>query len=263
MSEDKILIPRKEMLEAEEFYDNFLYQALRKCQEKGLEAVFMPSIIDARIESPNNARIWGTWYSTPSIMATGRTQQGNPVVVYAHIPNYFSNPDNIEEAIRKGLVGGAGIMPEKEFQRLLDLEDNENVFVVDYETLKESGSDVISLEEALDHPQTIPFLGRQERAERYLERHGEVYGGGIGIWHTDDLADRPLGRLLFLGGSCGDCLDGDCNLDDDGRFVGVSAEGAEQKNYVPTQEQLTRIIGEYVAPRNMGEVKQRIAALYK
>ena len=232
MTEDTILVPKKELLEGKEFYDNRTDKALKACQNEGFEAQFMPSIIDTRIDSEKDARIWQTWYSAPSVRATGKTKQGKAVVIYSHIPNYLSNPDNIEKAIKQGLVNGAGVIPQDEFQKLLDLEDNENVFVIDYNELKKSISAVIPLKNALKHPQTIPFLSGEERAEKYLERHKEVYGDKIGIWHVDDLSNEPSGRLLFVGNDCDGGLSGDGSLNLSGRFVGVhSAEGATQKLY--------------------------------
>ena len=231
MVKNIIQIPRKELLEGKEFHADYLDQALENCQKEGFEAVFMPQLIDARIEAPKDARIWQTWYSAPSIRATGRTKQGIPVVVYAHIPNYFSDPENIEEAMEQGLINGAGILPQKEFQKLLDLEDDKNVFLVDYNELKSSKSTIISSKGALEHPQTIPFIGGRERAEAYLGRHKEVYGNSIGMRHSDDLHDKPTGRLLFLGYDCDDDLNGSYDLHYlEGRFVGVRAKGAAQKD---------------------------------
>lgn len=207
----------KKNLEGKEFYDGGADKALRACQDEGFEAIFMPSIADTRIEAEKDARIWQKWWTAPSIKATGKTKQGNAVVVYAHIPNYFSNPDNIETAIKQGLINGAGIMPQDELQKLLDLEDNENVFVIDYNKLKNSSSDVIPLKNALKHPQTIPFLGGEERAEKYLKRHKEVNGNQIENWHSDDLSDKPVGRLLFIGG---DYLNGRYGLHYIASFIG-------------------------------------------
>ena len=105
----------------------------------------MPQLIDARIDADKDARIFVNWYTAPSIRATGRTRQGNPVVVYGHIPNYFSDPDNIKDVIEHNkLIEGAGVMPQNEFQRLVDLDESKDnqgnrlVFVVDYEELKNS-----------------------------------------------------------------------------------------------------------------------------
>ncbi len=237
MTNDTILIPRKELLEGKVFYNSGLYKALEECQNSGYEAIFMPQLIDARIESFKDSQIWTNDYDAPSIKATGETKQGNKVVVYGHVSNYLSSPKNIEKAIEQGLVNGAGILPKNEFQRLLDLKDNKNVFVVSYENLMNSKSGVISLKDALKHPQTIPFLGGRERAEAYLEKHKQIYGDKIGIYCSDDLHEKPLGRLLFAGGCYYNLLGG--SLGDDGRFVGVrkNAEGVSQKIY-PTEKQI-------------------------
>ena len=85
-----------------------------------------------------------------------------------------------------------------------------------------SKSDVISVDEALEHHQVIPFLGGQNRAEAYLFRYKEVYGNNIGVWHSEDLHnDLAVGRLLFVGDNYDLSFGGDDNdLDSNGRFVG-------------------------------------------
>lgn len=70
-------------------------EALRECQTEGYQTLFLPQLADRRIESPSNSDIWRYFFDTLSIRAIGRTKQGNPIVVYAHLPNYFSNSDNI------------------------------------------------------------------------------------------------------------------------------------------------------------------------
>lgn len=227
----------KRVVGVKEFYSDTIDDALTALLKEDYEPLLIPSIVDMRIEASKDATVWKNWYCSPSIRATGKTRQGKAVVVYAHVPNYFSNPDNIKkikEAKWKSLMKGEGetfkgavIIPDKEFQRLLDLEDNKNIFVVDYNKLKSSESGVIKLKDTLKHPQTIPCLGGRERAEEYLERHEEVYGKKIGAWHYDDSHDEPFGRLLFVGGdffSLGDYFR------EDGRFVGVHAEGATQNS---------------------------------
>ena len=201
-------------------------KALRQCQDAGYRALFVPELADARIASPKKARVWNTWYTTPSLLATGRSKGNKPVVIYAHVPHYFSNSDNLAQAVKQGLVNYAGRMPNSEFQRLLGLEDNEAVFVVDHKKLKRSPSGIIDVEQALEHPQTIPFLGGSARAEQYLQQHKKVKGNEIGIWYNDDLADEPLGRLLFLGDYRGSALGGLDYLSYFGRFVGVAASEA-------------------------------------
>ncbi|MBI4739697.1 hypothetical protein HY772_09255 [Candidatus Woesearchaeota archaeon] len=97
---------------------------------------------------------------------------------------------------------------------------------------------MISIRDALKHPQTIPFLGGRERAKQYLAKHVQVYGSRIGISHSDDLDEKPRGRLLFLGVSRYDGLLGYCGLSIFGRLVGVGA--AEPRESDPVRASTTR-----------------------
>ncbi len=206
-----------------------LEKALRQCQDVGYKPLFVPQLADARIASPKKARVWNNWYSTTSLRVTGRSKGNKLVVVYAHVPNYFSNPDNIAKAVRsvEDLIyyrtGTGGRIPEKEVHRLLKLEDDENVFVIDYNKLRNSSSGVIDVSEALEHPQTVPFLGGQARAEQYLQQYKKVRGNTIGIRHFDDLGEEFLGHLLFFGNNNKNALNDNC-LFIGGRFVGVAQE---------------------------------------
>lgn len=199
--------------------------ALKDCTDivaVDYEAMFVPQLIDIRIRNPKGSKIWQNGWATPSIKATGVSKGGNPVVVYAHTDNYFSKHANIKVATTcVGLLNGAGIIPKEEFQRLLDLEDGLNVFVVDYNTLKNSESEVIEVKNALKHPQMIPFIGGEERAEAYLDKYVKIYNKNtIENWYSADLQSTgtPVGRLLFLG--C-HILSSSSKLDNKGRFVWV------------------------------------------
>ena len=254
------------------FYSSRADVALRKCQVEH-EALFMPQLADARILDQNKqSLVWNDWYTTTSIRATGRKKQGSPVVVYAHVPNYFSNPENIRAAIEQGLVNYAGRMPQEEFQRLLDLQDDKNVFVIDHDNLAKSTSGVIPTKNALEHPQIIPFLGGEERAEQYIKAHEKIFGNRIGIWHSDDLKDVPLGRLLYVGYVGDGGLSGNY-LNSGARFVGVrrgSAEGAQnfsglskKSQKSPTIEQILTLAEEYIAPVVREEFIAKIKSLSK
>src|SRR3989344_3754184 len=204
-----IKIPRKTFVDGELFYASQTSNALRNCQED-CDALFMPEVIDARISSPNESPLWQNFLSAPSVRATG-VIKGEPVVVYAHVPNHFSNPDNIELSIQNGLRNGAGIIPQDEFQRFYDMVDNEIVFLVDYNKLLKSTSGVIKVKDALQHPQTIPFLGGKERVGLYLEEHERNFGPNIGVLLSNDLQldGLSVARVLHVG----DGLYGDNHLD--------------------------------------------------
>ncbi|HLD05458.1 MAG TPA: hypothetical protein VJG90_07090 [Candidatus Nanoarchaeia archaeon] len=268
MDPNQLQVPT--ILNGKEFYANTKEEALEACEKEDHSAIFMPQLADARIRVQKGSRFWQTFVHTPSIRATGRTKAGTAVVIYAHVPNYLSSSVNIKKAKELGLVNYAGRLPQKEFQRLVDLDgfSSENgdqlVWTVGHDVLKNASSEVIKVKNALKHPQTIPFLGGQERAEQYLEAHERIYGSNIGIWHSDDLrGDVPLGRLLALGGSSSG-LYGNYDLNSGARFVGVPkvAEGAAQKT-APCLEQLLRLSADFVPNAARLEFDARLAALYK
>jgi hypothetical protein len=90
--------------------------------------------------------------------------------VYAHIPTYISDPGNLEAIAEKKLIASGGaIVPQDEFQRIVDMSDDKNVFVVDYRAIQNAQVGQIRIEDALKHPHVIPFLGGKERAAKYLE----------------------------------------------------------------------------------------------
>ena len=225
---DKILIPMfVEALPFEKLEMNGVEKALRDCYKANCEPVYMPQLADARISAPKGSSVWNQWYTTPSVRVIGKTKQGNPVVVYAHVPNYFSKPNNVAKAVNEDLRDGAGRMPPREFYKLLSMEDNETVFVVDHTALRNVPSGVIEVAQALEHPQVIPFLGGQARAEQYLAKHQQVHNTTkIAVWHYDDLADEPRGRVLFLGGDRNNDLSAYGSLYGSARFLGVRRGGA-------------------------------------
>ena len=202
--------------------------SLEVCSNEGYQALFMPELAKARIGSQE---LWKNWFLTPSLRVTGKTKQGTKVIVYAHQPNYFSDPVNIRNIVEsEKLVNGAGPIPQEEFNRLEALNGNGRVFVIPYETLKQSSLGVISADDALDHPQTIPFLGGEEIAKAYLVRHKEVYGDNIGIWHCDDFDKlTPRGRLLYVG-DYNYGLSGSIDLSNVGRCLGIAPEAPVAQN---------------------------------
>ncbi|RJQ17106.1 hypothetical protein C4573_03560 [Candidatus Woesearchaeota archaeon] len=216
-------------IEGKLFYHSTTEGALRNIQSVQYRPLFMPEIIDARIAADDTSPLWMNGLTAMSVSVTGKTKGGKAVVVYAHVPHYFSNPENVANTVKAGLTNGAGPYDAVDFRRLLDLQDDKTVFVVDYSTLKTSVSGTIEVSEALKHPQVIPFLGGKERAEAYLEKHAKVVGDKIGIFHTD-LAKKPLGSMLFVNdrydsGFLGHLVE--IGLKNYGPFVGVPVSTAD------------------------------------
>lgn len=229
--------------EVKAFYDSKKDVALQACLDEGYKPLSLRDLAEARLDG---TAPWIKWAHTTSLRVTGRTNQGSAVVVYAHVPTNLATPEGIREAKEKGLVNYAARFPQDEFQKLVDREDDEAIFVVDHDKFKNAPSDVIPIRKALDHPQTIPFIGGEERAKRYLIGHQEAYNTNkIGVWHVNDLDNEsPLARLLFLGYyydyddyGLNDGLFG-VHLDGSGRFFGVREGAVGTKNvaaYTPQQ----------------------------
>lgn len=248
MTNETIQVPITRIVEGKLFGPKRNDIALKECEDAGCAALYVPEIIGTRINAEDGSRPWQLWFRAPSIRATGRTKQGNAVVVYAHIPNHFSQSKDITKAIEQGLINGAGRLPGDEWKRLLDLEDNERVFVVDYAALESSKSGMIPVKSALKHPQTIPFLGGRGRAEAYLLRHEKNYGNQIDNRHCDDLADEPLARLLRVGHNYGLGLGAYGDLDDyGGQFLGVPKGAGEARAPRISKRKLAELARQYVA----------------
>jgi hypothetical protein len=231
---NKILIPKFE--EAKPFYDGELHKALANCQSEGFDAQFIPEIMDSRAISYKGNGVWENWYSAPSIKATGTTKNGSKVVVYAHITNYNSNPENIKKQL-SNLRNGAGILPDEEFHRLIALEDGERVTVLDYNiALKENKT--MGVDKALENKVVVAFIGGKARTEKYLAQHKKVVGNNITIYNADDMDDVTRVRLLFVDYRYGNgYLIGDDSLYIAGRFLGVrlGAEGANAQKTSPLE----------------------------
>jgi hypothetical protein len=219
------------------FYNEKIAAALEDCQNGGYRALFIPELVDARPESLKESEIWMLPYSSQILRAAGTTRQGNNVVIYAHVENYFSKPENIGRNLHI-YVNGPQPIPTEEFERLLGMEDGARVYVIDDSAPTEIRRGIPSIEEALKNVHTIPFFGGRERAEAYLHRLTRDYVGSIEQWYFDsDLKKlrRPIkdwadclefhnnvwGQLLFLGSSPINSLGGLSFQDNVGRFIGV------------------------------------------
>lgn len=179
--------------------DNALEKSLAECLGIGYKLTYMTNIIDGKIASPADSFFWQNWFSTLSIRVDGRTAKKIPVSVYCHRDNYFSDPKNIKASIDRGLRYGAGDMPQKEFQKLLDKEDNETVFVVDKKEHPATRSVIISVDGILDDPHLVSYLGGERRAELFMQRYKQIKGEQIGIVNCDNLDDAPRANILYIG----------------------------------------------------------------
>ncbi|MBS3145118.1 hypothetical protein J4208_06055 [Candidatus Woesearchaeota archaeon] len=215
-------------------WSSYAWSVLDQCQDEGFQPLYMPTLVDKVV---NGELPWDQWFTTPSIKATGETQQGSKVVVYAHIPTDLVTKEGLLNAWhttwRRDVANGAASIGYKEFQQLVDQDGltdtrgNRLIWVVDHEILKTAPSETIHLDQVLEHPQTIPFLGGQARTEAYLTIHAKKENTNtFFVSYDDDFNVHACwARLLSRSYEHGDarkfkmlhCSD----LNDSAQFVGV------------------------------------------
>lgn len=251
--------------------------ALKDCIDAGYRALFLPELVDKRINSPFSANAWQQkWYWTLSLRATGKTAGGAKVVVIAHVPHYFSDPKNLREAERqylvhkypRGIPDGVmikhgylgGMIPDEEFSRLVKLaESGQNgIFVHDAGIWEKSPCGEIPLDEAIGNIKVVSFLGGEKSATQYLPKLQEflikekekeglqrflINEKVINVADRGYSRDRPFGSLLFLGGSFVGFIFTEIGwglADNSGYFAGVPDEKAQART-VPKKSLLQRI----------------------
>ena len=185
---------------------------LQNCQDEGFRPAYMPELAEARIKGKVS---WNLEFDTASTKATGKTKQGNTVVVYAHIPTSLTTPQGIRLAKAQGeglngVIHGAALFPQEEFQSLVDqdgrtdAQGNRLVWIVDCKKISFPWYGDLRLDQALKSPIVIASLGGEKRAELYLQEHAKVYKiSKIGVWNINDSErgiDSPLARLIHMGG---------------------------------------------------------------
>ena len=219
------------MVKLKEFNAVSYVDALAECEKAGHRALYMPDVARARIAGDLS---WVQFYDSLSVRVTGRTKQGDGMVLFVHCAHPLSTASGLGDALSKGLVNGAAHFPQASFLELLE-RDGERaddgtyvVKAVPHKVLMGASNGVIPVERALKHPQTIPFLGSKEVAEQYLQAFERQVGSNIGIWFYDDLRDEgPLARPLCVGDYYSIGLDGYGYYV--GRLVGVRASESEQR----------------------------------
>jgi hypothetical protein len=232
-------------------------EALAECYAKDCKPWTMPKLVRYRIISPAENEVWQKYWYTHSFKVTGKEKpglirrNGREYSIFVHRPDFLNCPDSIKDAIdaaaSEDLNTGAGITPQKEFERLLALKDD-RVIVVENDLLngwpagdfgihkptdfhmEEYGGKIGKVPMlAIHHPMTVPYLGvSEEEAYKVLNEFSEISGRDtIGIWHNDRVpkVGSPLLRLLVAdspifrcGSGIGDFVSG---LDGGGaRFFG-------------------------------------------
>lgn len=166
--------------------NNFaLYDSLRECRDKGFEPVFLPETIDFMIHAKDDTMLYrrNIGWITPSIKIGGKSKQGNRVVVYAHVPTFFTTVENFQEPVRDKFYKTflERETPQGEFEKILELEGNERVFVHDYSEKREKQKN-FEPQEAMEKTRLNSILGGRKRAEAFFQR----FEGRVGEIEIND-----------------------------------------------------------------------------
>ncbi|MFA5141906.1 MAG: hypothetical protein WC471_02975 [Candidatus Woesearchaeota archaeon] len=230
--------------DTKDFYAESIPGALDKCVAAGYSPLSMREIIRLRITAGSRSLFWKKCYTTASLIEHGKTATGAKIVLVSHVQNYLMIPANVRMSVAAGLRNGAGIVTKSDFLHRVELAEDgaAGLYIIPRDKVMRSSSGVISIDSAIDHPLTLPFLGVTEKeVQEYLEMHRRVYGGSIGIRHYDDYVEGEVrGRLLFLGDNYY-CL-GSYVLDDDARFIGVRRSVATEEGNAQNSDNIEQSI---------------------
>ncbi|MEK6969071.1 MAG: hypothetical protein AABW48_01455 [Nanoarchaeota archaeon] len=207
---------------------------LEDCAAAGYRPAFMPELIRERLAQPKLDKIWQNWWTSASLIASGRTKQGTYVKVIAHVPHAFLKPKTLGKVLKHDLkphysgiylqrnltAKGAGKYPQADFNRLLNLAEQgkEGVFVIPEETFTKADLN------------TIVWGVTESEAKKYLVEREKKFGPGWCNGYADMASKEPVGRLVYLGYCYGnaDGVEGGIDLSGRARVFGVRASDSEQ-----------------------------------
>ncbi|MBU0470744.1 MAG: hypothetical protein KKA62_03960 [Nanoarchaeota archaeon] len=241
----------EDILRGQVFYDDklpiALQQALDYATGEGIVAT-MPELIAARVKTNKYHKFWKDWYTVLSEENIGIDESGKPVLVTVHGGGILM-PKRINQAYEEGLINGSAKYIPEEFSDLLKgkLPDGNSIqlyslddlkrgisslprrygVVMPYRMAQATQSGYFKKSEFVKNPVVIARVGGLENLEAYHDKAKDS-DGDVGNHHSFKGRDpsQAQGRLLFLS-SIYDGLYRYYDLDNYGRFVGVSAGGAD------------------------------------
>lgn len=295
MPEEQTILFEKSALAkvGKSLYDASLPKALEEAQEyagKDGHVASMPKLASARTIADGEDFVWKNWFTCASEEDKGKTKQGKGIYVVAHGKGILIDPKRIRKAYADGLVNGAAKYTQKEFNDLLEgnLPDGTEIpvfsysefikqkelplayaVILDFDKIAKLKSGVQEIDSLRDNNLVIARLGKEESTNKYLDKAKQVYGSQMGNWHgcaNIDL-DIPQGRLVFLGDDCDDGLLGYDDLDNYGRFVGVSegvAQKIAEKKIIqrPSLEQILKLSKSFVSEHSQKDFEEELRKMY-
>ena len=231
-----------------------LRQALEFASDDGI-ILTMPELIASKIAVDKEHKFWKNWYTAQTEENIGIDESGTfvssgePVLVVVHGGGILT-PERIEQAYEEGLINNSAKYTNEEFNNLLkgelpggnsiplyQLDDLKNGIsetnrrygvVMPFSDAQSTNSGYHKRDGFLVNPLALARTGDLTNLEKYFDLAKDS-DGDVGNWHPFSGRDptQPQGRVLFLSSNY-DGLDGSSGLNNDGRFVGVSAGGASR-----------------------------------
>lgn len=217
--------------------------ALQEIKIRNLIPLTTPQFLDLRKDCPDfNDGIWTNWYTTTS----GIYNVENKVIVVHGLKHPLTDSQRVRSAVEEGLVNYGAKLTDTEIQAFRerkieglrdyeeflketqnkDLAEEQYGVVADASLFNGLSNDNVKLAKWVKDPRVIILAGGQRRAEQYAEMldKKKVEKPWISLDVKQGLVDR--GRLAFVGNSNYNDygLNGNGDLDDYGRFLGVAAE---------------------------------------
>lgn len=178
-------------------------EVIRKCLSEGFKPMYLTEVIDKIIACEDGSDFIERPFLAPSILVTG-FYNGFTLTYFVNAENYFSNPENISNAIKQGLLDGAGKIPHDEFKRIA----NDKKDIVKFfghgilgENCGPASTERIELKEKMNLPYDyclVRLLGK-ERADRYLSKlrmNGEY--DFLNALNLEVHEDQPVAKFLGI-----------------------------------------------------------------
>ncbi|MBI2664540.1 hypothetical protein HYX10_04325, partial [Candidatus Woesearchaeota archaeon] len=182
------------------------HEVLTALRSAGLLEMYAPDVA-AELILNGQSPLWRKSYYTGTGIFTGKTPAGAKVVAVVHRPHYLTNPDNIAEIIKAGVIIRTPEIPQDEFLRYLGEEDGKTIFVVDGKEWAEGVEGLVRIDYAMKDKGITAVLGGSDKAEQLLRIIGERYYGDkdLKVRVVDvsrpGLTSTPHGHLAGLGGN--------------------------------------------------------------
>ncbi|MEM4259927.1 MAG: hypothetical protein QXG00_01695 [Candidatus Woesearchaeota archaeon] len=188
---------------------------IKRALVMGVYIPFTPEFADKRAENAQNNtddNIWNKMITTRSLEVM-KVIFNNVYIMHIHIPHFFCDPKILKNKEAEGLIGNAIKIPNNLFEYYWNLSDNKHIFKKIYHKDGENFNsnlpkpEIFTIKEALKIDYVIHFLGGENIAKIYLDKHKQIIGEKIKIEPITNLLgeitkaeyDGPIARFARLG----------------------------------------------------------------